>query len=257
MSGLTLFMRVCAFILLSLYRFVLPDNYTPAEVTSYQTAIESSWAWSELHEVRNCHASFHWGFLPGMIYTALSAFLFKGKEPWTISNNDPDSAKTGVAANYKPINYPKPDGVLSFDLLTNLSFSGTDHNDQPSHLRIKPELAEVPQAVSLQVFAGPEQRFCPAKVYAYDEKGNLEINAQNCLHCKACSIKMPSEYIDWTVPEGGGGPKYVMYDVMPLTVLCVDLTVAFVATMQARTHAVRFAPSPRNKTVLCLLTRAT
>lgn len=186
---------------------MLPEGYCATEVTAYQTALEASWAYDEMKEVRNCHAAFHWGFLPGMVYTALATFLFKGKEPWTISNSDTDAAKTGLASKYKEIEYPKPDGKLSFDLLTNLSFSGTDHNEQPSHLRIKPELAEVPEAVSLQVFAGPEQRFCPAKVYAYDEHGKLEINAQNCLHCKACSIKMPSEYIDWTVPEGGGGPK--------------------------------------------------
>lgn len=188
-------------------RYELPTNYGAAEVTKYQTEMENSWAFAELKEVRNCHAAFHWGFLPGMIYTAMTTFLFKGREPWTLSNGDPDSAKTGVASTFKPIDYPKPDGVFSFDLLTNLSFSGTDHNDQPSHLKIKPELAEIPEAVSLQVFAGPEQRFCPAKVYSYSEEGKLEINAQNCLHCKACSIKMPSEYIDWTVPEGGGGPK--------------------------------------------------
>lgn len=184
------------------------DVYKATEVTSYQTAIDASWVIKELKEVRNCHASFHWGFMPGMIYTALSTFLLKGREPWTLGNPDSDSTKTGLAKNFKKIDYPKPDGKISFDLLTNLSFSGTDHNEQPSHLRIKSDLASIPAVVSLPVFGGPEQRFCPAKVYVYDENGKLEINAQNCLHCKACSIKMPSEYIDWTVPEGGGGPKY-------------------------------------------------
>jgi len=105
---------------------------------------------------------------------------------------------------------------LTFDLLTNLQRAGTYHeDDQPSHLRIKPELCDIPKNVSMQVYAGPEQRFCPAGVYEYvdnDEAGGpdkkLVINAQNCIHCKCCSIKMPSEYIDWTVPEGGGGPQY-------------------------------------------------
>jgi hypothetical protein len=110
--------------------FELPAGYNAAEVTAYQSAIESSWAYEELKEVRNCHASFHWGFVPGLMYTGLSTFLLKGKEPWTIKNTDTDSAKTGIAANFKEISYPKPDGKLSFDLLTNLSFSGTDHNEQ-------------------------------------------------------------------------------------------------------------------------------
>jgi len=193
--------------------FEIPD--VPAmEVTSYQTAVEESWVMEELKEVRNCHASFHWGTVPGMIYTGISTLFLKGREPWSLRNDSPDSAKTGVAAGipgakHEPITYPKPDGELSFDLLTNLARSGTNHEgDQPAHLRIKEDKAEVPAGVSLNVYAGPEQRFCPAKVYEYDDKGELVINAQNCLHCKACSIKMPHEYIDWTVPEGGGGPAY-------------------------------------------------
>jgi electron-transferring-flavoprotein dehydrogenase len=105
---------------------------------------------------------------------------------------------------------------LTFDLLTNLQRSGTYHeDDQPSHLRIKPELGDIPRSMSLQVYGGPEQRFCPAGVYEYvdnDEVGGpdkkLIINAQNCIHCKCCAIKTPMEYIHWTVPEGGGGPQY-------------------------------------------------
>jgi len=110
--------------------------------------------------------------------------------------------------------YPKPDGVISFDLLTNLQRSGTNHNeDQPCHLQIKPELKHIPEKVSYQEFAAPETRFCPAKVYEYvtDDDGanpRLVINAQNCIHCKTCDIKAPSNYIRWTVPEGGGGPNY-------------------------------------------------
>ena len=151
-----------------------------------------------------------------MTHTALSCFITKGKEPWTLSNSVPDSAKTGQAKDFSEINYPKADGVLSFDLLTNLQRSGTNHDDdQPAHLRVKPECAKVPKGESLEKYAGPEQRFCPAQVYEYtdpDENGNrnLVINAQNCLHCKACSIKTPEEYIKWTVPEGGGGPAYTI-----------------------------------------------
>merc|ERR1712137_1164458 len=117
------------------------------------------------------------------------------------------------ATECKEIEYPKPDGVLSFDILTNLARSGTNHEgDQPAHLRIKPECADVPNNVSITEYAGPEQRFCPARVYEYNENPDtgaleLNINAHNCVHCKSCSIKMPEEYIKWTVPEGGG-PAY-------------------------------------------------
>lgn len=118
-----------------------------------------------------------------------------------------------MANVHKEIEYPKHDGKLTFDLLTNLTRSGTNHDhDQPSHLVIKDGLENVPSQ-SINKFGGPEQRFCPAKVYEYVEdetsetgQKKLQINAQNCLHCKCCSIKMPEEYIKWTVPEGGGGP---------------------------------------------------
>jgi electron-transferring-flavoprotein dehydrogenase len=174
--------------------------------------MESSWVYDELKVVRNSHASFHWGILPGLALTGLSSFVFRGKEPWTITNNKTDAQKTELASKHSPIEYPKPDGKLSFDLLSNLTRSGTNHADQPSHLRIKPDRVHVAESVSLEKYAGPEQRFCPAKVYEYLEdasgKKSLVINAQNCVHCKTCSIKTPEEFIDWTVPEGGGGPSY-------------------------------------------------
>jgi electron-transferring-flavoprotein dehydrogenase len=195
---------------------VHPDE-KPMEPVAYQKGMEESWVWEELKEVRNVHASFHWGFLPGLAYSGLAAMLLKGREPWTLTNDKTDSQKTQPAAGYEPIEYPKPDGVFSFDLLTNLTRSGTDHEgDQPAHLRIKPECADIVKTnVSLNEFAGPEQRFCPAGVYEYvvDEETSeqkLQINAQNCVHCKCCSIKMPHEYINWTVPEGAGGPNYAV-----------------------------------------------
>ncbi|DAZ97963.1 TPA: LOW QUALITY PROTEIN: hypothetical protein N0F65_006388 [Lagenidium giganteum] len=191
-----------------------PEEAT-ADISSYEDAVESSWIAEELKRVRNCHASFHYGMLPGVLYSGLSTFLLKGKEPWTIPNTKPDSAKTRPAKDFKPIDYPRPDGVYSFDLLSNLQRSGTNHNhDQPAHLRIKPEHTAVPSKESYPVYAGPEQRFCPARVYEYTDgseangEPQLVINAQNCVHCKCCSIKMPKEYIQWTVPEGGGGPAY-------------------------------------------------
>ncbi|ETV65262.1 hypothetical protein H257_17980 [Aphanomyces astaci] len=185
-------------------------------VAVYETAIQDSWVYEELKKVRNTHQSFHWGALPGVLYSGLSAFILNGLEPWTLGNDKPDSAKTKPAKDFMPIDYPKPDGVLTFDLLSNLQRSGTNHADQPSHLRIKAGKEGVPSTESFPVFAGPEQRFCPAKVYEYTDGSEagangvpqLVINAQNCVHCKCCSIKMPQEYINWTVPEGGGGPAY-------------------------------------------------
>lgn len=185
------------------------DEEPKTEVLSYQENIEKSWVWSEMKSVRNFAPSFKYGTIAGTIYSGLSGFILRGNEPWTLQKSDKrDCDKTALAADSKEIEYPKPDGVISFDILENLARTGTNHeSDQPSHLVIKEELANIPESVSLQKYAGPEQRFCPAKVYEYvDEK--LVINAQNCIHCKCCSIKMKDEYIQWNVPEGGGGPAY-------------------------------------------------
>lgn len=207
------------------------EQYEYQELVEYTRSLQESWVYKELYEVRNSHASFSkWGVMGGLVHTALATHITKGKEPWTLhaTGNLTDSAKTGLAANHQPISYPPSDGKLTFDLLTNLQRAGTYHEeDQPSHLRIKPELKDVPVHTSMQVYSGPEQRFCPAGVYEYvdntttttdaaskSKDGNhasdkkLVINAQNCIHCKCCSIKMPRDYIEWTVPEGGGGPQY-------------------------------------------------
>eukprot|EP00043_Microstomoeca_roanoka_P002362 m.37892 g.37892 ORF g.37892 m.37892 type:complete len:613 (-) comp11437_c0_seq1:242-2080(-) len=185
------------------------------EVKEYQTSMENSWVFEELKAVRNCHQAFHYGLLPGLAYSGVAAWVLRGKEPWTLPNDKTDAEKTKPAAEFSPIEYPKPDGKLTFDLLSNLSRSGTNHEDQPSHLRVKPELSHVPSEISYPIYAAPESRFCPAKVYEYtdgssspDGKPQLVINAQNCVHCKCCSIKTPQEFINWTVPEGGGGPAY-------------------------------------------------
>jgi len=186
------------------------------EVSRYQADMEESWVYEELRAVRNYHPSFKLGLLPGMAYSGLSAYVLGGREPWTFRNTKTDAEKTQPAAGFAPIEYPKPDGVLSFDLLTNLARSGTNHEaDQPSHLRVRAGMEQVPVAVSHAVYAAPESRFCPARVYEFPEpekKGDapqLVINASNCLHCKACAVKTPKNYIKWTVPEaGGGGPSY-------------------------------------------------
>jgi len=180
------------------------------ELTAYPQALQDSWIYKELYQVRNAHAAFaKWGVLGGLAHTAMAAHITKGREPWTLhAPSASDSAATKSANSFAPIAYPPADGKLTFDLLTNLQRSGTYHaEDQPIHLRVKPECAAIPSTISLPQFAGPEQRFCPAAVYEYvDEK--LVINSQNCIHCKCCSIKMPGDYIEWTVPEGGGGPQY-------------------------------------------------
>jgi len=193
----------------------IPADEAAKEVTSYEERMNKSWVHEELYQVRNTHEAFaRWGLLPGLVYTGLATHITKGREPWTFLHDKRDADKTQPANKFEPIQYPAPDGVITFDLLTNLQRSGTYHeDDQPAHLRIKAELADIPESISMQMYAAPEQRFCPAGVYEYvEEEGNgekkLVINAQNCVHCKCCSIKMPHEYINWTVPEGGGGPQY-------------------------------------------------
>jgi len=169
------------------------------EIQPYEKALYSSWVGEELKQVRNTHASFHsfGGLLFGLLHTAFSCFISKGKEPWTLRNTKPDSEKTELAEKHTTIEYPKSDGVLSFDLLTNLQRSGTSHeHDQPAHLKVKENLKDVPSEISIKQFAGPEQRFCPAGVYEYTEadvvtgKQELVINAQNCVHCK---------YVDFSI----------------------------------------------------------
>ena len=190
------------------------------EATLYEDKIKKSWVYDELYPVRNCHGAFQrWGVLGGLMYSGFATHITRGREPWTLIHNVKDSDATKEAKLYSPKTYPSPDGVLTFDLLTNLQRSGTYHEeDQEAHLRIKPNLRHFPEEISLEKYAAPEQRFCPAGVYEYvDEvhpesgqgmKKKLVINAQNCIHCKCCSIKAPGEYIEWTVPEGGGGPNY-------------------------------------------------
>jgi len=204
--------------------FELSESYIPQEMTAYADKLKNSWIYEELHEVRNVHQAFSkWGIGGGLVYSGLATHITKGREPWTLTHTKRDAEETEEATKYEKIDYPAPDGKLTFDLLTNLQRSGTYHeDDQPAHLRIKPEKTDIPEHVSLPVYGGPEQRFCPAGVYEYvdnDEATSendstaealeqLVINAQNCVHCKCCSIKMPREYIEWTVPEGGGGPQY-------------------------------------------------
>lgn len=180
------------------------------ELWSYYTKYRKSWVWDELYEVRDFRQGFFTNLYLGSARAFLNNKLLKGQR-WSFGLSQkgevhPDHECTGYATDYKPIEYPKPDGKLTFDLLTNLARTNTNHeSDQPIHLKIKPGKESFPKEVSLKLYAGPEQRFCPAGVYEFIN-GNLQINAQNCIHCKTCDIKTPGNYIDWTVPEGGGGP---------------------------------------------------
>nr|CCC91879.1 unnamed protein product [Trypanosoma congolense IL3000] len=182
------------------------DKRDGAECSSYYDRFRESWLYEELYQVRNVRQVFARHFLMGVVYTGVTTMLTRGTEPWTLRHHRPDHTTLKPAADCTPIEYPQPDGKLTFDLLTNHSLSGTVHNpDQPAHLQLRD--ASVPVDVNLALYDGPEGRYCPAKVYEFVD-GKLVINAQNCLHCKACDIKDPTQNINWMVPEGGGGPNY-------------------------------------------------
>ncbi|XP_035767050.1 electron transfer flavoprotein-ubiquinone oxidoreductase, mitochondrial [Neolamprologus brichardi] len=183
-------------------------------VPEYAENLKNSWVWKELYAVRNIRPSFHnyFGLYGGMIYTGIFYWICRGKEPWTLKHCGTDANQLKPAKECTPIEYPKPDGKISFDLLSSVALSGTNHEgDQPPHLTLKDD--SVPVARNLGIYDGPEQRFCPAGVYEYvpldtGDGMRLQINAQNCVHCKTCDIKDPSQNINWVVPEGGGGPAY-------------------------------------------------
>ncbi|XP_077227998.1 electron-transfer flavoprotein:ubiquinone oxidoreductase isoform X1 [Tasmannia lanceolata] len=182
-----------------------------AEMEMYWDNIKKSWIWEELHKARNYRPAFKYGLFPGLAFSAFEHYILKGKSPLTLKHGKPDHEATDVARFHTPLQYPKPDGSVSFDVPTSLYRSNTNHDhDQPAHLRLRDP--KIPELVNLPLYAAPESRYCPARVYEYvpDEKGfqKLQINAQNCLHCKACDIKDPKQNIEWTVPEGGGGPGY-------------------------------------------------
>ena len=183
-----------------------------AELTDYTTAYENSWAWKELHMQRNFGPAQHrWGNIVGSAYAFIDINIFRGKLPWTLSDPKPDHAALKPAAECKPINYPKPDGKLSFDKLSSVFLSNTNHEEeQPCHLKLTDP--NIPISQNLPMYDEPAQRYCPAGVYEVIEEDNgskrFQINAQNCVHCKTCDIKDPAQNITWVVPEGAGGPNY-------------------------------------------------
>ena len=180
------------------------------ELTAYSTGFEKSWLHEELHIARNFKPAMGKGLYLGTLLVGIDQVLFRGKAPWTLHHEHPDHLGLRPAAECQPIAYPKPDNVLTFDRLSSVFISNTNHNEhQPAHLTLTD--STVPVAVNLGTYAGPEQRYCPAGVYEYVEDSGqprLQINAQNCVHCKTCDIKDPKQNIVWVTPEGGGGPNY-------------------------------------------------
>ena len=184
------------------------------ELTAYPEAFEKSWLHAELNKARNFKQWFKKGLTVGTVMTGIEQFVLRGHIPWTIHRAEPDHARLKPASACKKIAYPKPDGKLTFDRLSSVFVSNTNHEEnQPAHLTLKD--ATVPTRINLPEYAGPEARYCPAGVYEFvpDEanagKERLQINAQNCVHCKTCDIKDPTQNIVWVTPEGGGGPNYV------------------------------------------------
>ncbi|MFC3458346.1 electron transfer flavoprotein-ubiquinone oxidoreductase [Massilia haematophila] len=181
------------------------------ELASYPEAFKASWLHEELHVARNFKPWMSKGLYLGTFMTGIDQILFKGKAPWTLRHKHADHECLRPASEFQPIVYPKPDGKLTFDRLSSVFISNTNHaEDQPVHLTLKNPA--IPVDVNLAKFAGPEQRYCPAGVYEFvktDEgQDRLQINAQNCVHCKTCDIKDPTQNIVWVTPEGGGGPNY-------------------------------------------------
>lgn len=182
------------------------------ELTAYPEAFEKSWLHAELKKARNFKAWFKKGLGIATLMNGIEQWLLKGNIPWTLRRTKADHLYLKPASECKPIVYPKPDGKLTFDRLSSVFISNTNHEEQqPAHLTLKDPT--VPVNINLAKFAGPESRYCPAGVYEFvgteDGKQRLQINAQNCVHCKTCDIKDPTQNIVWVTPEGGGGPNYV------------------------------------------------
>ncbi|KAK9243983.1 hypothetical protein V1506DRAFT_523164 [Lipomyces tetrasporus] len=203
----------------SAYSAITSDTTNDSAIAlyDYEDSIKQSWVYTELNEVRNVRPSFHnpLGVYGGVLYSGIDTLLLKGRVPWTFHHKTSDAQATQPADKFKPIDYPKPDGKLSFDLLTSVARTGTMHDeDEPVHLQVKDWDAHT--KASYPKFKGVENRFCPAGVYEYvpdetkTEGVRFQINAQNCIHCKTCDIKVPAQDINWVCPEGGDGPKYML-----------------------------------------------
>ena len=191
----------------------LQAGHAQDELAAYPEAFKQSWLHEELYRARNFKPAMSKGLYTGTLMVGIDQILLGGRAPWTLHHAHADHETLMNKKDATPITYPKPDGVLTFDRLSSVFISNTNHEeDQPAHLTLKN--ASIPVNTNLALYDGPEQRYCPAGVYEYVEVANdpatkrLQINAQNCVHCKTCDIKDPTQNIKWVVPEGGGGPNY-------------------------------------------------
>ena len=185
------------------------NNSNP--LSHYEKKFNDSWLFKELYAARNVKPSFNWGLIPAIIFTGIDQIIFRGKLPFTLKHKHADHESLQLAKDSKKIEYPKYDGVYTFDKTSSVYLTGTNHeSDQPVHLQLKDK--NLPINYTLKKYDEPSQRYCPAGVYEVDKTDPLEpkfvINAQNCIHCKTCDIKEPSQNITWVVPEGSGGPNY-------------------------------------------------
>jgi len=182
------------------------------ELDGYAKNFRNAWVHDELYQARNVRPSFQWGLWLGTLYTGIDQILFRGRAPWTLRHGHADHERLAAKDEAPVIDYPRPDGVITFDRMSSVFLSNTNHEEnQPVHLVLNDPKVAID--VNLARFAAPEQRYCPAGVYeivrdADGQNPRLQINAQNCVHCKTCDIKDPTQNIDWVVPEGGGGPNY-------------------------------------------------
>ena len=197
----------------SVYESLSSGDEGYGELASYPEKLRASWLYEELHRARNFRPAFaRWGLFGGALYGGLDLKLLGGRSPWTLHHRHEDHACLKPAAEMPKIDYPKPDGVISFDRNSSVYLSNTNHEeDQPVHLQLTD--TSIPVEHNLALYDAPEQRYCPAGVYEIvrDNDGSnprLQINAQNCVHCKTCDIKDPRQNITWVTPEGGGGPNY-------------------------------------------------
>ena len=189
----------------------LANGSANSDLTAFENAVKESWVHDEMYRARNFGPALHrFGTFLGAAFTFIDQNIFRGKLPFTLRNKDRDNESLDKADSAPAIEYPAPDGVITFDRLSSVYLSSTNHEeDQPSHLRLKDE--SIPISYNLPEFGEPAQRYCPAGVYEVIDDGGeprFQINAQNCVHCKTCDIKDPKQNIVWTVPEGGGGPNY-------------------------------------------------
>ena len=183
-----------------------------SDLSIYETEFKKSWAFKELHAARNVKPSFGWGLFLAILFTGLDQILFRGRLPFTLRHKHADHETLKPASQMPKINYPNPDGKITFDKTSSVYLTGTNHTEnQPVHLKLKDQ--ELPIKYTLDKFDEPAQRYCPVGVYEVQrDQQNLNpkfvINSQNCIHCKTCDIKEPSQNIIWVTPEGSGGPRY-------------------------------------------------